>query len=116
LVKRQEIPFSDQCSESKACSSHEQGSPHPLPGFIPSHSARAHFQFANDLLSAIVGPGHVWLPIEDPVTLPVLAQTDQHIAQLLQWRAFASLSNSAFRDLLPELKQAATAFWWQFSQ
>ena len=63
---------------------HHERCPHTRPGFVASHRAAAHLHAPNHLLRAIVGPGHVRLPVEDPVIGPMFTQTDEQQAQLIQ--------------------------------
>jgi hypothetical protein len=50
--------------------------------FISPHRPAAHLHPPNHLLGAIVRPGHILLPIKHPVAAVMLAQADQHPAQL----------------------------------
>lgn len=50
------------------------------------------------------------LPIKHPITVPMMAQPDQEIAQLFQGPAHSALTYPALRELLPRLGQAPAAF------
>ena len=94
---------------SAACSD-QQSSQHAIEGFITANCPAADFHPADDLLSAIIGPGHLILPGKYTIVSPVLTQANEQIAQLFQGRARAVLPNPAFGDLFPEFEQAFAAF------
>jgi len=62
---------------ANARSSKHQAIEHPRLGFIAPHRAAAHLHSTDDLLSAVVRPGHIGLPIEDPVVGPMFAQANK---------------------------------------
>jgi len=94
----------------------------PTRIYIPAPFGRASFGFAqdfhpsNDLFGAIVRPGNIFLPVKHPKAVPMFAQADQQIAQLLQRGVHPSLTGAAFGDLLPQFKQAPAAIRRQFGE
>ncbi len=99
-----------RCLLSHTGAAHHERCPHTRPGFVASHRAAAHLHAPNDLLRVIVGPGHVRLPVEDPVIGPMFTQTDEQQAQLIQGRQGLISPGSALWDLLPQFEQASTTF------
>jgi hypothetical protein len=87
-----------------------------IPGFVASHRPSTHLHPANGLFGRIIGPRHPLLPVKHPITGPVLTHADENVAQLLQGRMLSTLSNSLFRNLLPQFKQTPTAFRGQLSE
>jgi predicted ATPase len=51
--------------------------------FVTAHRSAAHFHPPNHLLGGVIRPRHLWLPVKDAIRLPMLAQADQQIAQLV---------------------------------
>lgn len=98
---------------TKARAAQHERSRHTCPGFVSSHRAATHLHASNNLLRAIMGPGHVRLPVEDPVIGPMFAKTDEQQAQLIQGRQGLIPPGSALWDLLPEFEQTSTTFQGQ---
>jgi hypothetical protein len=67
---------------------------------------------SNGLFGAIICPGHVLLSVKHPVAVTMLAHPDQQITQLIQGGTLSTLSEFAFRDLFPQLKQMPAANRW----
>ena len=55
-------------------SDYQQTSQHTIAGFVTSDRSAAHLHATNDLLSAIIGPRHIVLLIEDAVICPMFTQ------------------------------------------
>src|SRR5512135_2954851 len=64
----------------------QKPSPHSLPGFVPPDRAAAHLHPPDGLLGAIIGPRHIFVPIEDPIGGPMFTQADEQIPQLTEGR------------------------------
>jgi len=98
---------------TQARAAQQECSRHTWPRFVTSHRAAAHLHASNDLLRAIIGPGHIRLPVEDPVIGPMFTQTDEQQAQLIQGRQRLIPPGSTLWDLFPEFEQASTTFQGQ---
>ena len=98
---------------TQARAAQQECSRHTWPRFVASHRAAAHLHASNDLLRAIIGPGHIRLPVEDPVIGPMFTQTDEQQAQLIQGRQGLIPPGSTLWDLFPEFEQASTTFQGQ---
>ena len=72
---------------SNSRSDQHQCSLHPQPRFVSPHGATAHLHSPDSLLSTIIRPANVLIPVKDSIAIPIPAQADQQQVQLILQRA-----------------------------
>jgi hypothetical protein len=94
--------------------SQHQSSLHARPGFVAPHSPAAHLHPTNRLLRGVIRPGHIRLPVENTIIVPMVTQADEQFAQFIHGRERSIRACSFNCYLLPKLKQALSTLRRQF--